>query len=216
MPYRKITLAVGETYHIFNHSLHDIPIFKGEREINNFLKAMEFYLASAPPVKFSIYRQSKESHLIDLSDSLVKIVAYCLMPTHFHFVLFQNKDKGIKTYLQKLTNSYSHYFNFKNKRKGSLFESPFKAVRVETEEQLLHLSRYVHLNPVTAYLVEHPKDYLYSSFPTYLGEKHPLPIETSTVLSSFSSPRDYEKFVLAQKDYQRKLEEIKHLLLEEY
>jgi len=216
MPYRKVTLAVGETYHIFNRSLQNIPIFSSKREIDNFLKAMKFYLTPTPPVKFSVYRQSKKSYSIDLSDPLVKIVTYCLMPNHFHFILFQNKDNGVKTYLQRLTNSYSHYFNLKNERKGPLFESPFKAVRVETDEQMLHLSRYIHLNPVTAYLAEHPKDYPYSSFPAYLGEKHPLPIETSIVLSSFSSPRDYEIFVLAQKDYQRKLEEIKHLLLEEY
>lgn len=215
MPYRKVTLAVGETYHTFNRSLQDAPIFRGKREIDNFLAAMKFYLTPTPPVKFSVYRQSKERYSIDLSDPLVKIITYCLMPSHFHFILFQNKEDGIKTYLQRLTNSYSHYFNLKNERRGPLFESPFKAVRVKTEEQLLHLSRYIHLNPVTGYLVEHPRDYPYSSFSAYLGEKYSLPIETSMILFHYSSPKEYEKFVLARKDYQRKLEQIKHLLLEE-
>lgn len=216
MPYRKVILAIEEAYHIFNRSLHEIPIFRKRRETANFLKAMKYYLAPSPPVKYSIYRKNPKSYSIDLSNPLVKIISYCLMPSHFHFILFQNQENGIKTYIQKLTNSYSHYFNLRNERRGPLFESPFKAVRVETDEQLLHLSRYVHLNPVTAYQVEHPKDYLYSSFSAYLGEKHPLPIDTSMILSHYSSPKGYEKFVLAQKDYQRKLEKIKHLLLEEY
>ncbi len=214
MPYRKVIFAVGEIYHIFNRSLQDIPIFKSNREIDNFLKAMEFYLMPTPPVKFSIYRRSRKSIPIDLTNPLVKIIAYCLMPNHFHFILFQNQENGIKTYVQRLINSYSHYFNIKNARRGPLFESPFKAVRIETEEQLLHLSRYIHLNPVTAYLVEHPADYPYSSFSTYLENKNFIPIESSIILSLFSTPQQYEEFVLARKDYQRELEKIKHLLLE--
>lgn len=214
MPLRKVILATGEIYHVFNHSVHDLPIFKSKRAIDNFLEAARFYLSSTPPVKFSVYRKSKKTHLPDLSKPLVKIIAYCLMPNHFHLVLLQSMDNGIKIYLQKLLNSYSHYFNLKNKQKGPLFEGPFKAVRVTTEEQLLHLSRYIHLNPVTAYLSEDPADYLYSSFPAYLGERSFLPIETSTILSCFHSAKKYEKFVLERKEYQRELDKIKHLLLE--
>lgn len=209
MPFRRIILATGEAYHIFNRSIQEIPIFKKKREINNFLMAMNFYLNSNPPVKFSVYRQTKKNYSIDTPSPLVKIIAFCLMPTHFHFILLQNQDNGIKVYLQKLINSYSHYFNLRNKRKGPLFEGRFRVVRLETEDQLLHLTRYIHLNPVTAYLVNHPKDYPYSSFSAYLGEKNFLPIETSMV-----SSQKYEEFVLARKDYQRKLDEIKHLLLE--
>lgn len=215
MPFRKIILATGEIYHIFNRSIHGVPIFDDKRAINNFLETARFYLSSTPPVKFSVYRQCKNTYPPDLSKPLAKIIAYCLMPNHFHFILLQNRDHGIRIYLQKLINSYSHYFNLKKEQKGPLFESPFKAVRVETEEQLLHLSRYIHLNPVTAYLSETPADYLYSSFSAYLGEKSFLPIETSMVLSCFSSAKKYEEFILERKEYQRELDKIKHLLLEE-
>lgn len=213
MPYRKEFFAEGEFYHIFNRSLH-IPIFKERQQAGIFLEGMKYYLNPNPPVKFSTYRRSRREHQIDLSNPLVKIIAYCLMPNHFHFILLQNTKRGIRSYIQKLTNSYAHYFNLRHGRSGPLFEGPFKAIRIETEEQLLHLSRYIHLNPVTGYLVEHPKDYPYSSFPAYLGKLGPLPVEVSIVLSFFSSPKEYERFVLARKDYQRKLEKIKHLLLE--
>ena len=215
MATRKVILATGEIYHIFNRSTHGIPIFKSKRAIDNFLEAARFYLSSTPPVKFSVYRKGKYNNLPDLSRPLVKIIAYCLMPNHFHFILLQSRDSGIKIYLQKLIGSYSHYFNLKKEQKGPLFESRFKAVRVETEEQLLHLSRYIHLNPVTAYLSENPAGYSYSSFPAYLGEESFLPIETSMILSCFSSAKKYQEFVLARKEYQRELDKIKHLLLEE-
>ena len=136
------------------------------------------------------------------------------MPTHFHFILRQMEEEGIRIFLQRLINSYAHYFNLKKNRRGPLFESAFQAVRVETEEQLLHLSRYIHLNPTTAYLVEHPKDYLFSSYRVYLEEEKNDLINPEAVISYFSSPKRYEKFVLAQKKYQCELNKIKHLLLE--
>lgn len=215
MPYRKVILTTGEFYHVFSRSVRGIPIFENQKDAQLFIEAMEFYLAPNPPFRFSIYRKRRRS--TDLKaltkDPLVKVINYSLMPNHFHFSLFQNKDKGIQTYMQRLLNSFSHYSNIKNQQKGPLFESPFKVVRIETEEQLLHLSRYIHLQAVTGYLVEDPKDYPYSSYLAYLGKERSF-IEPSPVLSCFSSPKEYKEFVLARKEYQRELEKIKHLLLE--
>lgn len=214
MPYRKTILATGEFYHVLNRLLDSTPIFNNKKNIYNFLLCAKYYLSSSPPVKFSLYRRNVNKYRISLTDPIVKMLAYCLMPNHFHFILFQNHDDGIKTYIQKLTNSYVHYINLKTKRKGALFESTFKAIRIESEEQLVHLSRYIHLNPVTAYLVEDPQDYEYSSFSAYMGCKSLIPLEPSLVLSQFSNLNKYKNFVLARSDYQRKLDKIKHLLLE--
>ena len=101
-----------------------------------------------------------------------------------------------------------------NKKKGHIFEDKFKAVHVETEEQLIHLSRYIHLNPVTSYLVEKPEDYSQSSYKIYLGEIQSDIIDTSPIISNFKSKQNYRDFVFLQKDYQRNLEKIKHLILE--
>ncbi|MBI3384739.1 transposase [Candidatus Gottesmanbacteria bacterium] len=136
------------------------------------------------------------------------------MPTHFHFTLQQTEDFGIYKFLHKISNSYAHYFNIKHETSGPLFEPNFEAVHVETDEQILHLSRYIHLNPVTAYLVDKPEDYSYSSYKHYIGLEKLDFVYPSIILDQFRSIKDYEKFVMARKDYQRDLAKIKHLIIE--
>lgn len=214
MPRRSIFFTPGEFYHIFNHSIASIPIFKGTRENEIFLEAMKFYLQPKPPTKFSIYRKGRQGFPIDLNQKIVTIINYCIMPDHFHFTLREEKEGGIKQFIQRLSNSFAHYFGIKYKRRGHVFEDKFKAVHIDTEEQLVHLSRYIHLNPVTSYLVENPEDYPYSSYKIYIGKRSSDIIDPSPVLNSFSAKTTYQEFVLSQKDYQRTLDNIRHLLLE--
>lgn len=214
MPRRRTLFANGEIYHIFNRSVATIPIFKGLRENDLFLETMKFYLQKKPPTRFSIYRKSRPSFPVDLSQKLVTILAYCLMPNHFHFILRQEQDDGIKRFIQRISSSFAHYFNIKNKRKGHVFADKFKAIRIETEEQLLHLSRYIHLNPVTSYITDKPEDYPYSSYKIYLGQEDSEIVNPSIVLNYFPSREEYKEFVLSQKNYQRTLGSIKHLMLE--
>lgn len=214
MAYRGVVLATGQTYHVFNRSVQDIPIFKGAKNASLFLEATEYYLQVKPPVRFSFYRRAKEKYPIDLQRKIVNLFTYCVMPTHFHFLVRQEEEKGIRKFIQRLTNSYAHYFSIKYKNRGPVFEGNFKAVRVENDEQLIHLSRYIHLNPVTAYLAEQSEDYPFSSYHDYLRGKNTAMLDVDLVLSFFKSPKDYQKFVLAQKDYQRELDRIKDLLLE--
>lgn len=214
MPRRKVLFVTGETYHIFSRSIAGIPIFKGSRENDLFLDAMRFYLQPKPPTKFSIYRKSRNSFPLQIEQKIVTIVNYCLMPNHFHLTVRQEKDHGIKQFMQRLLNSFAHYYSIKYNKKGHLFEDKFKAVHITTEEQLVHLSRYIHLNPVTSYIVEKPEDHKYSSYRIYLGKESMDIIDPTLVLINFSSKDKYKEFVLSQKDYQRKLDEIKHLILE--
>lgn len=214
MGLRKTILATGQIYHVFNRSVAAVPIFKGERECRLFLEAIKFYLQAKPPTRFSIYRTNKERFPINLDSKLVTIISYALMPNHFHFLLRQEQESGIKKFIQRLTNSFAHYFVLKYRKSGHVFEGNFKAIRVERNEQLLHLSRYIHLNPVTAYIVENPINFPYSSYKVYLGEEPSDIIDPSIIVSQFSTRRAYEKFVLDQKDYQRRLDEIRHLTLE--
>lgn len=92
------------------------------------------------------------------------------MPTHIHLLLKQILKDGISIYMGKVLNSYAKYFNTKYKRKGSLWESRFKSIEVETTEELYHLTKYIHLNPVTAYLVEKPGDWHFSSYREFIDE----------------------------------------------
>lgn len=139
------------------------------------------------------------------------------MPNHVHFLIKEIKENGITTFMRKFQNSYAKYFNIKTKRNGSLFQSMFKAVRILTEEQLLHVNRYIHLNPVTALMlknIEELSDYPWSSYPDYLEKRSLGIISTEEVFSFFKSKDKFVKFTKDQIDYQRKLDKIKHLLLE--
>ena len=103
---------------------------------------------------------------MDFDQRLVSILAYCVMPNHFHLLLKQEVEGGISTYLRRLTVSFVRYYNILHKQKGPLFESFFKAVLIESENQLLHVSRYIHLNPTSAKLVNDPIKYPYCLFLT--------------------------------------------------
>jgi len=144
---------------------------------------------------------------------LVEIICYCLMPNHFHFLLKQTTDNGIREFVRKATDSYAKYFNILHDRTGPLFQGNFKAVRIENNNQLLHVSRYIHLNPVTAYLTEEPSEYRWSSYREY-AENISRICSKDIVLSQFRSPRAYQRFVIDLADYTKKINRIEHLLLE--
>ena len=111
-----------------------------------------------------------------------------------------------------MLNSYTRYFNIKHGRKGPLWEARFKSVRAETDQQLLHLTRYVHLNPATAKLVETPAEWSFSSYKEYL---YPGTSDICTFKDVLMiSPDTYKEFVEDRLGYQRELAEIKALLLE--
>jgi len=224
MPLRTIPLVTNEVYHILNRGSGAIPIFNSDWDYKRFLQIMFYYQNVKPPMKFSRFfqlsKEEKEKIIKEKSkekDFWVEIISYCLMPNHFHLLLKQIRDGGIFKFIHSFLDSYSHYFNLKNKRKGGLFEGRFRAIRVETDSQLLHLSRYIHLNPYSSYLVKDFTaliNYPYSSLPEYLDLTSQSLCHKEIILSSFSKTNSYKEFVFDQADYQRSLEEIKHQLLE--
>ena len=138
------------------------------------------------------------------------------MPNHFHFLLKNLTEEGIKKFISNFQNSYAKYLNTKTGRTGSLFQQNFKAVRIESNEQLIHVSRYIHLNPVTAYIVKSTEElinYPWSSYPNYY-KKEKSYLKKDLILENFRTANDYKKFVTDQVDYQRELDKIKHFVLE--
>lgn len=212
MPRRLVPLITGEYYHLFNRSIHHQPIFTKKRDIITFLDMFTYYAQQYPPIKFSYYKINRDKFSLQYTHRHVTIVAYCVMPSHFHFLVRQEVDDGIRVFLQKTINAYVHHYNLKYEQRGSLFETTFRSVRVETDEQLIHLSRYIHLNPVTNYLVNKPQDYTYSSCSMFLAKNFSLPFDPSIILDNFKNSEDYLTFLLERKDYQRDLEKIKHLI----
>lgn len=219
MPRRKISFITGETYHVFNRTVANERIFLNKRYNQRFLALLDYY-------RFS--QQKRYSHFLNLSEKerleyltkikkarpLVEIYAFAIMPNHFHLLLKQSENEGIKKLMSNLQNGFAKYFNLKNERLGTLFQNMFKAKRVENEEQLTHISRYIHLNPVSSCLIEIDDlpQYPWTSLPNYLESNSGL-VSPGLILAIFGTVDEYKKFIFDQADYQRKLEEIKHLLI---
>lgn len=147
---------------------------------------------------------------------MVDIVAYCLMPNHFHFLLKQRVNNGIIKFSSNFANSYTRYFNTRNHRNGALFQGIFKAAHIENDEQLIHVNRYIHINPAVSFLIKEESldSYPWSSLSEYLNPKLEEICSKEAVLSFFSSLNKYHNFIHDQIDYAKRLESAKHLLLE--
>ena len=224
MPLRTVPLVTEEIYHVLNRGNASIPIFKNKYDFQKFVQTFAYYQHANPLLRYSKFadlsvseRDRSLKEIKSKKDLLVEIIAYCLMPNHFHFMLKQKKNDGILNFIRLSTNSHSHYFNIKHKRKGVLFEGRFKAVRIESDSQLTHLSRYIHLNPYSSFIVkdfENLIKYPFSSFAEYIGFSKESICHKQIVLNQFGSPNKYKNFVLDQADYQKKLELIKEQALE--
>ena len=224
MPGRDIPLITGQTYHIVNRGVASQPIFHRAHDYQRVLDVILFYQNIHPPIRYSYFKRmppKEKSFLFDKlkkeNKFLVDIIAYCLMPNHIHLLLSQRQEKGISLFMSQVANSYTKYFNTILKRHGPIFQGKFKAVRVETNEQLLHVSRYIHLNPYTSYVVKtlnQLERYPYSSLAEYLKLGSTNFCNTSNILSNFSPKFSYKSFIYDQADYQRELGNIKHITLE--
>ena len=170
---RKIPIYPGETHHIYNRGVNYGNIFFTRANWLFFLRRLREY---CPPEKGAI-------------------IAYCLMPNHFHLLLTAHiEDFGNKV-MQRLSVSYTKGINKQEQRVGPLFQGPFQNRPVTSDGDLLHLSRYIHLNPVTAGFVEKPEDWEFSSFQDYIGLRQGTLPYPDIVLSQFPSREAYAEFV---------------------
>ncbi|MCC5898517.1 MAG: transposase [Phormidium sp. BM_Day4_Bin.17] len=146
MPYRKSKFQVGCYYHIYNRGNNRQLIFFERDNYLHFLRQLRRHLVS---------------HGID-------IVAYCLMPNHYHLLVYLNAE-NLSQRMQAFSLSYTKAINQRYQRVGSLFQGRFQAIHVNKEEYLLNLTRYIHLNPVAANLVKNAEDWEFSSCRDYLN-----------------------------------------------
>lgn len=221
---RKIPLINEEIYHVFNRGVEHRPIFTNRRNYQRFIRTLNFYRFHPLPTRLSDFLTFSKKRRMELLDKLqrknkrlVEIFCFCFMPNHYHFLLKQLVDNGITKFIGNSQNSYTKYFNTRNDRIGPLFQGPFKAKRIETDKQLLHLSRYIHLNPYSSCLVKSLdtlREYPWSSLNNYLKPSKTNFIQEKLVLNYFKNRKNYQNFIWNQADYQRKLEIIKHLTLD--
>ncbi len=206
-----------------NKSIAGYEIFNSNSDFKRMIKMLLYfsYKTNSLP-KFSELNSSalvekkgfKRALLerVNEDEKLVQVISYCIMPTHFHLVLKQLKEEGISKFVGDVSNSYSRYFNNKNNRGGTLWKGRFANIPVDSDEQLLHLTRYIHLNPTTAGLVENPEDWPYSSYETYTSKERNGICNYENILDI--DPEKYKDFVSARKDYQKSLAKIKKITLE--
>ena len=214
---RKDILTTGQIYHIFNRGVNKADIFFLETDYKRFTTTAAHYKNFTQKFTASIISGVSDTvseKLNRMEKPKIQILAYCLMPNHFHFLIKQLENNGITWFMQHLANSYVHYLNVKYKRVGPLFQGPFKNVLVDSDEQLLHVSRYIHLNPLASGLAPDLKKYRWSSYNSYIGNGEDYLSNPELILNNFKTKEDYEKFVLDQADYAKSLEYIKHHILD--
>jgi len=211
-----------EVYHVFSKSIAGFKIFNNEAEFQRMRDLFWYYQIKKPQIRFSWFKELDEKDkqkvrkdiALKVKEKLVDIIAYCCMPTHVHLILQQKEEKNISCFMSNVLNSYTRYFNIKHNRKGPLWEGRFKRVLIESDEQLLHVTRYIHLNPVTAYLVRYPQEWFASSYREYIKSDN-----SDNAFCDFSdklelSPDQYRIFAEDQISYQRDLARIKDHLFD--
>ncbi|OIP98339.1 hypothetical protein AUJ94_00150 [bacterium CG2_30_40_12] len=227
MPGRNIALSNGNYYHVLNRAVAYQKLFLEKDHYDRALELLNYYRNSKPPLRYSYFLRlppdSKSKILKDLScakDFLVEILAFSLMPNHIHLLVKQIKDNGISIFMGRFQNSFTRYFNRKNTRAGHIFGGNFKAVRISSEEQLIHVIRYIKLNPLSAGVVknfEELEQFPYASLSEYLGGRGDGYIcSKDYFLSRFGSLNELKTFISDNKDYQIQLQNIKRDILESY
>ena len=174
MARRKVNFLGGHYYHIYNRGSNRELIF---RESENY--------------KFLLSRVKDYS-----SRFKIAVIAYCLMPNHYHFLLRQDGLDSISLFIQRTFNSYSKAFNKAYQRTGTLLEGPFKSIHIEKENHLIHLCRYIHRNPLEAGLVTNLDDWLYSNYLEWVGKRAGTLYDEKFVREQFTNPDEYKEFVL--------------------
>jgi putative transposase len=183
---RKIKFVNDEYYHIFNRGIDKREIFLESKDYTRFID----YVWSA--LKGEAKPPLKRLSLTDLAGS-VALICHCLNPNHFHFVLRQIKDGGITKFMHFLSTSYTMFFNTKYQRSGSLFQGPFKAIHLNSNEYLLWLSAYVNLNAQIHGIIKNAKEFLWCSYPDYLDTRDNKLCESEIVLKQFQGAQAYQK-----------------------
>ncbi len=143
---RKIKLAIGEYYHIYNRGVDKRDVFMDEDDYKRFTFLL-FICNSDKSIEVRNYIKNGGETSVR-SNTIVDIGAYCLMPNHFHLLIREKTENGISKFIQKVSTAYTMYFNQKMDRSGALFQGVFKSKHIDSDEYLKYMFSYIHLNPI--------------------------------------------------------------------
>jgi putative transposase len=165
----------GQYYHVYNRGTNRQLIFANEENYWFLLRRVRSFLPS-----YSIH-----------------VIAYVLMPNHYHFIIGVDKNGELSPFFQRLFNSYSQAFNRQHNRSGTLFEGRAKSLLIDESDYVYALVRYIHLNPVVAGLVETPDYWQFSNYHEWIGVRNDGLFDPQFREMFFSSPDEYKRFVLS-------------------
>jgi len=173
MSQRRLQFERGEYYHVYNRGCNKENIF---RDKQNYV-----YLTH-------LFEEGLRIHHATLA-------AYCLMPNHYHLLLRQDSESPLSDLIQDVFNRYVKAFNAWCGRTGTLFEERFRAIHIDDENYLMHLCRYIHLNPVRAGLVDVIEGWEFSDYLEWIGARQTRFADPLIIHANFPSPNDYVQFV---------------------
>jgi putative transposase len=202
MPAKNTVKRFGshQFYHVYNRGVAKQPIYRDQADKRYFLSLLDRHLNPDSVIVDSYKAPYKKF------DKNLELLSYCLMGNHYHMLFYLGEDEtALSKMMRGIGTAYTMYYNLKYNRIGPLFQGTYKASLVSSDEYLVHISRYIHLNPR-----EH-KTYKYSSLSAYLGGEIQLWLKPQKIMDIFEG-EDYLKFLEDYEDHQQMLEEIKHNL----
>lgn len=184
-------------YHIYNRGVNKRSIFKTAEDYATFLNLLKRYLDDKPVL-------DNKGREYEWLHNKIELLAFCLMPNHFHLLIYQQDPDAMTRLIRGVGISYTGYFNKKYKRLGPLFQDRFKASIITRDDYLQHISRYIHLNPYNYQTWE------FSSLPYYKGDKKTGWVQPERILELFDDNRsEYIKFLADYEQHKKMLDEIK-------
>jgi len=189
--------ASRSVYHVYNRGNNKQKIFLESADYAAFLNLLKRHLSKVI-TSDKLGRQYKNWH------GNIELLAFCLIPNHFHLLLYQKHNSVITQLMKSITVSYSGYFNAKYSRTGHVFQGVFRASLIEEEPYWQHISRYIHLNP------RNWKSWEWSSLPYYLNKRRADWINPKRILETFEET-NYLEFVSDYEDHKTMLDELKYI-----
>jgi putative transposase len=165
--------SAGQYYHVFNRGVDKRNIFSDDENYRFLLRKIKTQLQKFP----------------------LTLIAYCLMPNHYHLLLRLEEDSALSPFIQAVFNGYVQAYNQQEKRSGTLFEGRAKIKLIYQNDYFLHIPRYIHLNPVKAGLVTKPEDWPFSNYREFIGLRKGTLFSPGFVTNNYDTPQVYRAFV---------------------
>ncbi len=204
---KRESIATGEHYHIYNRGNNKENIFLDDRDWTRFLFLVISHQTNLPITNIGHYvsnfigRQrfdiSEKMTKKILENRIVELEAFALMPNHFHLLVYEKEKGGISKYMQRIQDSHTKYINIKYRKSGHVFQGVFQRVRIQTNEQLLHLSAYIHRN-ARGFKQWKDKEHLYpwSSYQDYTDRNRwDKFLKQDLIKDQFSNLEEYKEFI---------------------